>query len=54
MVRTEAQKVFNPRLFKIVVGHIGAGGHASHGEIRPNFRYNEYITVPAWPEPKRA
>jgi 3-isopropylmalate/(R)-2-methylmalate dehydratase large subunit len=48
MLQTGAQRVFDPRLVKIVVGHVGAGGHTVLGEIRRRYRHwAETMRVPA-------
>lgn len=38
MLQTGAKKVFDPNMIKIVVGHIGAGGHSVLGTLRREFR----------------
>ncbi len=38
MLQTGAKEVFDPKMVKIVVGHMGAGGSSSLGEIRRQFR----------------
>ena len=38
MIQTGAQKVFDPKMIKIVMGHIGAGGHSVIGNLRREFR----------------
>lgn len=47
MLQIGAQKVFDPKLIKIVVGHVGAGGHSSIGESRRKFRrWAEAMGIP--------
>ena len=38
MMETGAKKVFDPKMIKIVVGHIGAGGNPVLGTLRREFR----------------
>jgi 3-isopropylmalate/(R)-2-methylmalate dehydratase large subunit len=38
MLQTGARKVFDPKMIKIVVGHVGAGGHSATGTLRQRFR----------------
>jgi 3-isopropylmalate/(R)-2-methylmalate dehydratase large subunit len=38
MLQTGARKVFDPKMIKIVVGHVGAGGHMVIGNLRKEFR----------------
>jgi 3-isopropylmalate/(R)-2-methylmalate dehydratase large subunit len=47
MLQTGARTVFDPTMIKIVVGHIGAGGHAVIGNLRKEFRkWAEDVGVP--------
>ncbi len=47
MMQTGAQKVFDPKMIKIVVGHIGAGGNAVLGTLRKQFReWAEKMDIP--------
>lgn len=47
MLQTGAHKVFDPNMIKIVVGHIGAGGHSVIGNLRREFRqWAENVGVP--------
>lgn len=39
MLQTGARKVFDPKMIKIVVGHIGAGGNSVLGTLRNEFRH---------------
>jgi 3-isopropylmalate/(R)-2-methylmalate dehydratase large subunit len=47
MLQTGARKVFDPAMIKIVVGHVGAGGHKVIGNLRREFRnWAEEMGVP--------
>jgi len=47
MIQTGATKVFDPRMIKIVVGHVGAGGHSVIGNLRRKFRdWAEEVGIP--------
>jgi 3-isopropylmalate/(R)-2-methylmalate dehydratase large subunit len=47
MMQTGAQKVFDPKMVKIVVGHMGAGGNAVLGTLRKRFRdWADNMTIP--------
>ena len=47
MIETGAQKVFDPKMIKIVVGHIGAGGNVVLGTLRKRFReWAERMGIP--------
>ena len=47
MLQTGAEKVFDPRMIKIVVGHMGAGGSPILGTLRRQFRqWAEKVGVP--------
>jgi 3-isopropylmalate/(R)-2-methylmalate dehydratase large subunit len=47
MIQTGAQKVFNPKMIRIVVGHAGAGGHRTIGDVRRKVRqWAENMSVP--------
>jgi 3-isopropylmalate/(R)-2-methylmalate dehydratase large subunit len=47
MVETGARKVFDPSKIKIVVGHVGAGGHSATGDLRRKFRqWAEDVGIP--------
>jgi 3-isopropylmalate/(R)-2-methylmalate dehydratase large subunit len=38
ILQTGARRVFDPKMIKIVVGHMGAGGHSTLGDLRRKFR----------------
>ncbi len=47
MMETGAKKVFDPKMIKIVVGHIGAGGNPVLGTLRKKFRkWAEEMGIP--------
>jgi 3-isopropylmalate/(R)-2-methylmalate dehydratase large subunit len=47
MMQTGAKKVFDPKMVKIVVGHIGAGGNPVLGTLRKQFReWAEKMGIP--------
>ncbi len=47
MMQTGAKKVFDPKMVKIVVGHIGAGGNPVLGTLRKQFRdWAEQMGIP--------
>lgn len=47
MMQTGAKKVYDPKMVKIVVGHIGAGGNPVLGTLRKQFRdWAEQMGIP--------